>query len=366
MAARLDTVLKSIKPTDAALIQPAKARLDDLTKPQGSLGRLEELAVQLYRIQQTHAEHPSQGNTARLDIDPARIYTVAGDHGVAASGVSLYPQEVTRQMVLNLAAGGAAVNVLGRTAGVDVRVVDAGSAGGEYPSSDALIQRKIAPGTCNIEHGPAMRVEQCVQALELGLELAEQAADEGCKVVGLGDMGIANTTPSAALYCAYFDRQPIELAGPGTGLSSEGVARKAEVIGRALAANADAVKSKDPLRILAALGGYEIATLAGITLGGAARGLAVAIDGYISTAAYAAAWRLNPAVADYAVFCHASAEPGHRVALQAMRAAPLLDLGMRLGEGTGAALAIFLMRAAANVFNEMATFSGAAVSKAKA
>jgi nicotinate-nucleotide--dimethylbenzimidazole phosphoribosyltransferase len=184
--------------------------------------------------------------------------------------------------------------------------------------------------------------------------------------VGLGDMGIANTTPSAALYCAYFDRQPSELAGPGTGLNPEGVARKAEVIGRALAANADAVQSKDPLRILAALGGYEIATLAGLALGGAARGLAVAIDGYISTAAYAAAWRLNPAVADYAVFCHASAEPGHRLILQALRAAPLLDLGMRLGEGTGAALAIFLMRAAANVFNEMATFSGAAVSKAKA
>lgn len=366
MPSRLERALNEIKPVDASLAQRAVAHLNDLTKPQGSLGRLEELAVTLYCIQQTHASHTTGDHLARLQVDPARIYTVAGDHGVAASGVSLYPQEVTRQMVLNFARGGAAVNVLARTAGVELKVVDAGSVGGEYPHFEQLIQRKIAPGTANIEHGPAMREDQCRQALELGLELAEDAADAGCRVVGLGDMGIANTTPSTALYCAFFDRKPVDVAGPGTGLAPAGVAHKVGVIERALVANADAVKSRDPLRILAALGGYEIATLAGLTLGAAKRGLPVAVDGFISTAAYAAAWKLCPAVADYAIFCHTSAEPGHRAVLQDMQAAPLLDLGMRLGEGTGGALAIFLLRAAANVFNEMATFSGAAVSKAKA
>jgi len=363
MATRLEQTLNDIRPVDSKLAQLAKSHLDDLTKPLGSLGRLEEIAIKLYLIQQTHAVAPAM-SLAPLVVDPARIYTVAGDHGVTAAGVSLYPQEVTRQMVLNFVRGGAAVNVLARTVGVELQVVDAGSVGGGYPEAKNLIQRKIAPGTANIEHGPAMSQEHCQQALELGVELAADAAAAGCRVLGLGDMGIGNTTPSTALYCAFFGIEPSEITGPGTGLAAEGVARKAAVIERALVANSAAVLSKDPLRILAALGGYEIATLAGVTLGAAAHGLAVAVDGFISTAAYAAAWKLCPAVADYAFFAHASAEPGHRRVLAALDAEPLLDLGMRLGEGTGSALAIVLLRAAANIFNDMATFSGAGVSKA--
>ncbi|NJB69298.1 nicotinate-nucleotide--dimethylbenzimidazole phosphoribosyltransferase [Desulfobaculum xiamenense] len=352
MKERLSAAIAAICPVDPALEPLARHHLDNLTKPRGSLGVLENLAAKVFCI---------QGGGTPV-VDPARIYTVAGDHGVTAEGVSASPQEVTRQMVLNFLNGGAGINVLTRTYGIDLRVVDAGCAGGTFPEHPQLIQRKVAPGTANLAVGPAMSEEQCLSALLLGLDLADAAHAEGVRVIGTGEMGIGNTTPSTAMYCAYFGLEPEELAGPGTGLSPQAVERKAAVIRRALSVNAAAVDSGDPLRILAALGGYEIATLAGLILGAAKNRCLVVVDGFISTAAYAAAWKMCPAAEDYCVFSHASAEPGHGRAMQAMGATPLLHLGLRLGEGTGAAVAMGVLRGAVNIYNEMASFEQAGVS----
>lgn len=329
-----------------------RARLDNLTKPRGSLGRLEDLALRLFLIQ---GREPG--------VDPARIYTVAGDHGVAARGVSLFPQEVTRQMVANFLSGGAAVNVLAEVAGVEHFVVDAGCAGPQFDPHPALIRNRIAPGTADISVGPAMIEEECLEALLLGADLAEKAAKAGIRALGAGDMGIANTTPSTALYCALLDLDPAEVAGPGTGLDRAGVGRKAGIVAQALEANAAAVAGRDPLAVLAALGGLEIACLAGLVLGGAACGLVVCLDGFISTAAYAAARAICPRVSGYCVLSHASAEPGHALAVERLGLEPVLDLGMRLGEGTGAALVLPVLRAAAAVFNRMASFADAGVSE---
>jgi nicotinate-nucleotide--dimethylbenzimidazole phosphoribosyltransferase len=354
MRRKLADVLAGILPVDPDLAVAGQARLDDLTKPKGSLGRLESLALQLFMIQ----------GGAEPKADPARIYTCAGDHGVAAEGVSLFPQEVTRQMVYNFMSGGAAINVLARTAGVDLKVVDAGCLGDDFAAHPNLVRGKIGRGTANIAAGPAMSQDDCVRALLLGVSLADQARAEGVRSLGTGDMGIANTTPSTALFCAYLGLAPLEITGPGTGLAPAAVQAKAKVVERALAANRAAVDSGDALAILAALGGYEIACLAGLVIGAAANKMAVAVDGFISTAAYVAAWKLCPAVADYAIFSHASAETGHVAVLAALGARPVFDLGMRLGEGTGAALALFTLRCAAAIFSEMATFSSAGVSDA--
>jgi nicotinate-nucleotide--dimethylbenzimidazole phosphoribosyltransferase len=355
MRTRFDALIAGIAPVDRSLAPAAQAHLDNLTKPQGSLGRLEELALRLVLI----------AGGAAPAADPARIYTVAGDHGVAAEGVSLFPQEVTRQMVLNFVSGGAGINVLARTNGIDLKVVDAGCLGGDFAPHPNLVQRKVAPGTANLAKGPAMTPDQCLAALLLGADLADQAKAEGFRSLGTGDMGIANTTPSTALFCAFLGLDPLDVAGPGTGLAPAAVVRKAEIIKQGLAANAEAVASGDPLRILAALGGLEIATLAGLILGAANNRMAVAVDGFISTAAYVAAWKLAPAVADYAFFSHASAEQGHATVMSAIQGQPLLHLGMRLGEGTGAALALTVMRSACAIYNEMASFASAGVSTAE-
>ncbi|MBU1041160.1 MAG: nicotinate-nucleotide--dimethylbenzimidazole phosphoribosyltransferase [Proteobacteria bacterium] len=354
MNASLSAVLSAISPLDRALAAPGQAHLDMLTKPQGSLGRLEELALQLYMIQ----------GGAKPQADPCRVYTVAGDHGVVAEGVSLYPQEVTRQMVLNFVGGGAGINVLARTTGAELFVVDAGCLGGTFDEHPNLIQGKVAPGTANLAVGPAMSIQQCEAALQLGVDLADRAHAEGVRVLGTGDMGIGNTTPSTALYCAYLGLDPDGMTGPGTGLDKAGVGRKVEVIKRGLTANAAAIASGDPLAILAALGGYEIACLAGLILGGARNRQLVCVDGFISTAACVAAWKLAPASADYTVLAHVSAEPGHKLAVAKMGKTPLLDLGLRLGEGTGAAIAMFLLRSAAAIYNDMASFASAGVSTA--
>ncbi|WP_243360464.1 nicotinate-nucleotide--dimethylbenzimidazole phosphoribosyltransferase [Fundidesulfovibrio terrae] len=351
-----DALLARISPVDASLAPKAQAHLDDLTKPQGSLGRLEEIAKKLFLI----------GNGQPPKVDPAVIFTCAGDHGVATEGVSLFPQEVTRQMVLNLVNGGAGINVLARQAGAEVTVVDAGSAGGTYPEHPRLVQAKVAPGTANMAKGPAMTEEQCLKALLLGVRLADEAAQKGCKALGTGDMGIANTTPSTALYSAFLGLEPQGITGPGTGLDAGGVSRKAAVIAKCLEVNRTAVESKDPLKILAALGGFEIACIAGLILGGAANKMAVLVDGFISTAAFVAAASFVPAVADYCFFSHASSEPGHQAVMRALDARPVLDLDLRLGEGTGAALALMILRASAAIYNEMATFSQAGVSTADA
>jgi len=354
MQKEFDAALAAIKPVDRSLAEKGQAHLDNLTKPQGSLGRLEDLALQMFLIQEGNNPVP----------DPMRIYTVAGDHGVNAEGVSLFPQEVTRQMVLNFLGGGAGINVLAETAGAQLYVVDAGSCGGGYDEHPNLIQEKVAPGTANLAEGPAMTQEQCLKALMLGISLADRAHADGVKVLGTGDMGISNTTPSTALYCAYLGLDPESMTGPGTGLDKDGVASKALVIRKGLAANKSAVDSGDPMEILAALGGLEIATLAGLILGGAKNRQLICVDGFISTAAYAAAWKICPTVQDYCVISHASAEPGHITAVTEMGLDPLLDLGFRLGEGTGAACAMYLVRSAANMYNKMATFADAGVAEA--
>ena len=362
MHAQLDALLAAtineIKPVDRALAAPGQAHLDNLTKPQGSLGRLEELALQLYMVQ----------GGAKPQADPCRVYTVAGDHGVVAEGVSLFPQEVTRQMVLNFVGGGAGINALARTSGAELFVVDAGCLGGAFDEHPNLIQGKVAQGTANLAVGPAMTRAQCIEALMLGVDLADRAHADGVRVLGTGDMGIGNTTPSTALYCAYLGLNPASMTGPGTGLDRQGVSRKVEVVKRGLAANAAAIASASgpdgALSILAALGGLEIACLAGLILGGAKNRQLICVDGFISTAACVAAWKLCPATADYTVLAHVSAEPGHKLAVEKMGKAPLLDLGLRLGEGTGAAIAMFLLRSAAAIYNDMASFASAGVSTA--
>ena len=342
-----------IRPVDQSLAPAGQAHLDNLTKPKGSLGRLEELALQAYMV---------QGGKAPV-ADPARFFTIAGDHGVAEEGVSLFPQEVTRQMVLNFVNGGAGINVLVKTVGAELFVVDAGCLGGVFEEHPNLLQRKVAPGTANLAAGPAMTEEQCLQALMLGMDLADQAAADGVVTLGTGDMGIANTTPSTALYCAYFGLDPEAITGPGTGLNADGVRRKIGVVRKGLAVNAETVASGDGLRILAALGGLEIAALAGLILGGARNRQIVCVDGFISTAAYAAARAICPDVAGYCVASHASAEPGYGAVIRELGMDPVLHLGLRLGEGTGAALTLFLLRSGVNVFNEMASFADAGVTE---
>ena len=347
----LEQVVSGVAPVDSTLEKQARAHLDNLTKPLGSLGRLEDLAAKMY---------VASGGLPP-EADPARIYTIAGDHGVNEENVSYFPQEVTRQMVENFLQGGAGINVLARTSGVELMVVDAGCKGGAFPEHPNLIQRRIGSGTANISKGPAMSMEHCLKSLALGIELADEAYEQGIRTLGTGEMGVSNTTPSTALYCAYFNLDPAEITGPGGGIDASGVVRKAGVISRALEVNKDVVSSKDPLSILAALGGYEIAALAGLIIGGARNRQMVCIDGFISTAAYSAASLICPAVGGYCVLSHASAEPGYAKVVEALGRRPLLHLDMRLGEGSGAALSMFMLRAAANIFNEMATFNDAGV-----
>ena len=347
----LQSALDRISPLDPTYFDQAQAHLDTQTKPKGSLGTLERIACRLVAL--AEGEAPS--------VDPARVYTCAGDHGVAAQGVSLFPQNVTRQMVENFVREGAAINVLTRTAGVDLKVVDAGCLGGPFPEHPALVQCKVAPGTRDFTTGPAMTRQECLTALENGVRLAFAAREDGMKTLCTGEMGIANTTPATALFCAYLGLEPEAITGPGTGLNAEGIRHKTCVIERALALHAPVVATGDPIDILACLGGFEIATLAGMILGGASLGMALVIDGFISSSAFAAARAIHPAVAEYAFFAHASAEPGFAAVMDGLGAAPLLNLGMRLGEGTGAAMAVFILRCAANIYNEMATFDSAGV-----
>lgn len=349
------TLCQDISPVESALRSAAQAHLDNLTKPQGSLGRLEEIATRLYCI--------AQGQVP-LRVDPAAMFTVAGDHGVVAEKVTIFPQAVTRQMVQNFLQNGAGINVLSRAAGVDLHVVDAGCVGGPFASHPMLLDRRLGDGTANIALGPAMSRELCLQGLLQGAALADAAADAGKCCVGVGEMGIGNTTPATAVYCALLHLQPEVMTGPGAGADARMIQHKIQVIHRALAVNGAAIASGVPLDILAALGGFEIVTMAGIMLGAARRRMAVVVDGFISTAAYVAARALCPAVQGYAFLSHASAEPGYNAAIDALHTCkPLLDLHLRLGEGTGAALAIPVLRASAAIFNEMATFDQAQVSK---
>ena len=347
----LQSTIAQIRPLDRLHFATAQAHLDSQTKPKGSLGVLERVACRLVAM---------HGGGAP-GVDPARIYTCAGDHGVAAQGVSLFPQEVTRQMVINFIMNGAAINVLTRTAGVDLKVVDAGCLGGNFPDHPALVQCKVACGTKDLSVEAAMSREECLKALENGINLARTAHADGIKTLGSGEMGIANTTPATTLFCAYLNLVPADITGPGTGLDTAGVTRKIRVIEKALALHKATVAAGDPIDILACLGGFEIATLAGMVLGGASLGMPIVIDGFISSSAYVAARAICPLVAEYAFFSHASAEPGFAAVMDRLGSTPLLHLDLRLGEGTGAAMAVFILRSAANLYNEMATFSSAGV-----
>ncbi len=350
------SLVESIHAPNAGLTQNGQEHLNNLTKPKGSLGRLEELALMLWRIQGCHP----------LQLDPAVMFTVAADHGVTAEGISLYPQEVTRQMVVNFLNNGAAINVLSGVAGVEHYIIDAGCKGEEFAEHPRLISHKVGQGTRNFCEGPAMTEDECLQCINLGVSTARNFALGGTRCLGIGEMGIGNSTAASALFAAYFELVPEAVTGQGAGLPLGGLAHKSQVLHKALSANAGAVQSNDPFAILSALGGFEIATMAGLILGGASQNMVVVIDGFISTAAYVAAWKMCPAVRDYCVFSHLSKEGGHELVLSYLDEKPLLDLGMRLGEGTGAALGIFMLRAAAAIFNDMATFDSAGVSNASA
>ncbi len=355
MTPKLQSVINEITPPAAGLAEEGQARLDSLTKPKGSLGALEEIALALWRIQ---AARP-------LSADPAVIYTVAADHGVTEEGISLYPPAVTRQMVENFLKDGAAINVLCKTLGIGLAVVDAGCMGDNFPEHSGLISMKIAEGTANFTQGPAMTATQLSGCLENGIRLAADAAKKGTRCIGLGEMGIGNTTAASALFSAFLGLSPEEIAGPGAGLPPGGLARKIETLHRALKTHEKTVASGDPIQILSALGGFEIATLAGIVLGAARNGITVMVDGFITTAAYLAAWEICPAVGEYCLFSHVSQEKGHALVLSLLERKPLLNLDLRLGEGTGAALGIAILRSAAAIFNDMSTFEAAGISGPK-
>ncbi|MFC2051848.1 nicotinate-nucleotide--dimethylbenzimidazole phosphoribosyltransferase [Chloroflexota bacterium] len=350
MAERLSNILGIIKPLDAVAMAEARARQDILTKPQGSLGRLEELSIQLAGIQ----------GKAIPQIRHKAIIVMAGDHGVVAEGVGNWPQEVTAQMVYNFLGGRAGINVIARQAGARIIVVDMGVAG-ELGASPQLLSRKVAPGTRNMSLGPAMNMEQAVKAVETGIEVVSAEVANGLDIVGTGDMGIGNTTASSAICAAITGESVAEVTGRGTGITDEQLGHKIEVINRALAVNQP--DPKQPLDVLAKVGGFEIGGLVGVILGAAAHRIPVVIDGFISGAAALIATALSPGLKDFLIAAHVSAESGHRLLLKHLGVEPLLDLGMRLGEGTGAALGICLAETAARVLAEMATFTEASVSE---
>src|SRR5580700_3924759 len=326
----------------------ASRRLDSLTKPLGSLGRLEEIAARIVAIREE----------VRPDCSKKTIFTLAADHGVTDEGVSAYPKAVTRQMVVNFLSGGAAINVLCRHLGIVVTVVDIGVAG-DTSELPGLVKKKVAHGTRNMARGPAMNAAEMYRALEVGIELANDAADCGRTLIGTGEMGIGNTTSASAITAVLTGLPVAQVTGPGTGLDDAGIKHKIEVIERAIAVNHP--DPSDPLRVLQAVGGLEIAGLTGLILGGAARRIPVVVDGFISTAAAAIACALQPRVRDFVFAAHRSSEPGHEALLNFIGQAPLLDLQMRLGEGTGAALCMVLIESATKLLNEMATFSSAGV-----
>lgn len=326
----------------------AEARQGVLTKPPGSLGRLEQIATRLAGMQATPL--PS--------LDRVQITVFAADHGVAAEGVSAFPQEVTVAMIANFASGGAAISVLARETGATLEVVDVGSVVDPGPIA-GVISARVAAGTQNISRSAAMTAAELQQALCVGKEAIERAQRAGCQLFIGGEMGIANTTPATALGCALLACQPQQLAGPGTGITPAGVAHKVAVIERALALHSGQLTS--PLAILQHLGGLEIAALTGAYIAAAQAGIAVLVDGFISTSAALMARALNPTITPWLFLAHASAEPGHQLMVQGLGERPLLDLGMRLGEGSGAAVALPIMRLACALHANMATFAEAGV-----
>ncbi|WP_255654942.1 nicotinate-nucleotide--dimethylbenzimidazole phosphoribosyltransferase [Cohnella sp. REN36] len=347
---KLEAAVRAICGLNEAAMHEAAARLDQLTKPPGSLGSLETLAIRLAGI-----------TGVPVPVAPLRkaVVVMAGDHGVCEEGVSAFPQEVTPQMVLNFLGGGAAINVLARQTGAEVVCVDIGVKG--ELAHERLLARRVRSGTANIAQGPAMTREEAVRALETGIGVVEELCGQGYGLLATGEMGIGNTTPSAALLAVWGGLEAREVVGRGTGIDDAGLARKREAIVRAIAVNRP--NADDPLDVLSKLGGLEIAGLAGVIIGAASRRCPVIVDGFISAVAAIAAAKLAPGVEPYLIASHLSEERGHGLALRELGLSPMLHLGMRLGEGTGAALVFPLLDAAGSVLREMATFDSAGVSK---
>jgi nicotinate-nucleotide--dimethylbenzimidazole phosphoribosyltransferase len=348
----LELTLAAIREPDSAAAAAAQRSFDFKTKPRGSLGRLEELACRVAAIRRDPAPTPQ----------PAAIVVVAADHGIAAEGVSAYPQEVTAQMVANFARGGAAICVLARAVGARLVVVDAGVR--DRIDDPSVRNLRLGPGTANASRGPAMTRDQAVLALEHGIDLAAELAREGVGFLALGDMGIGNTATSSAIVACLLELDPQNVIGRGTGIDDAGVQRKTAAVRRALAVNS--ADRADPLSVLSAFGGFEHGVLAGLALGAAARGIPVVLDGFIVGAAALLAARIAPNAVGAMIASHRSPEPGHAVVLEALGLSPLLDLEMRLGEGSGAALGLQLVTTSLLLFRDMATFGDAHVTDAGA
>lgn len=345
----LKQTVERIRGLDETAMRDAEHRIDRLTKPPGSLGRLEEIARQMAGIT----------GELRPDLSGKAVIVMAGDHGVCAEGVSAFPAEVTPQMVLNFLNGGAAVNVLSRHVGAEVVCVDIGvNADLSHPN---LIDRKIRKGTDNIAAGPAMSLDEAVRSIRTGVEIVDDLAARGCRMFATGEMGIGNTTPSSALLAALTGMGIESVVGRGTGIGDEALRHKRDVIRRALDANRP--NAENPLDTLAKVGGFEIAGLVGVILGAAANRCPVVIDGFISSVAALVASRIAPLSAGYMLPSHLSHELGHRLLMEHIGLRPILQMDMRLGEGTGAVMAFPIVEAAVKLMNEMATFESAGVSE---
>jgi len=351
---KVEATIAKIKDVDHALAKKAQEKLDNLTKPQGSLGRLEDLAKRIVAI------------TGKIEpkIENKVIFTMAGDHGIVDEGVSAYPKEVTPQMVYNFIQGGAGINVLAKHVGAKVVVVDMGVAG-KLQIEDCKLKnfkdKKIGLGTKNMAKEPAMTKEEAIRSIEAGIEVFEEELVNGIDIIGTGDMGIGNTTASSAIAACFTEKPVEELTGRGTGIDDKALLNKIAVIKKALKLNKP--NAKDAIDVLSKVGGFEIGGLAGVILASASRKIPIVIDGFISGASALIAYHLEPRVKDYLIAAHCSVERGHKIVLDHMDLRPLLDLNLRLGEGTGAALAISLAESAIKIMTQMATFKNAGVSE---
>jgi nicotinate-nucleotide--dimethylbenzimidazole phosphoribosyltransferase len=347
---KIKETIANIRALDENAMAEARRRQDDLTKPRGSLGHLESLSIQVAGM---------KGNP-RPRITHKVIFTLAGDHGITKEGVSAYPSEVTPQMVYNFLRGGAAINVLARQVGARVVVADLGVASVLDPHPD-LKNRKVAAGTRNMAKGPAMTREEAIRSVEAGIALVEEELAKGVDILGTGDMGIGNTTPSSAITAVFTGLDVSGVTGRGTGLDDEGWRRKVEVLERVLKMNRP--DPKDPVDVLSKVGGFEIGGIAGVILAGARHRIPVVIDGFISGAGALIAASLSPEVKPYLIASHQSVEQGHQALLKYLGLKPLLNLDLRLGEGTGAALGMFFVESSLRILGEMATFAEAGVSE---
>lgn len=337
------------QPLDERARQLATARQAQLTKPRGALGLLEQVAIDLAAMQ----------GRERPVIEQVAISVFAGDHGVVEEGVSAYPQAVTGEMLRNFVGGGAAISVLARLLKAPLEVINLGTAE-PMEALPGVIDRPLGPGTANFTREPAMTVAQCEAALQAGRDSVQKAKASGAQLFIGGEMGIGNTTAASAMACALLEASPIAMTGPGTGLDADGIALKVAVIQRGLLRHAESLSN--PLKVLRRLGGFEIAALTGAYLACMQEGVPALVDGFISSVAALCAVRMSPTGREWLLFAHSGAEPGHALVLEALNAQPLIELGLRLGEGSGAALAVPLLQLACRLHGEMATFAEASVS----